>query len=110
MTRTNKLHCKSWLELAYLRSEIRETRGWVKATIKIVSQNSGQAIRCVHLYICVKITTNTYSTQSQVMNEMYVRESLRGQSLGFHCFIAILKVGNESIDLISSGMSSHIVL
>ena len=36
---------------------------------------------------------------------MYVRQSLHGQSLGFRSFSAILKAGNESIDLILSGIS-----
>ena len=40
---------------------------------------------------------------------MYVQQNLHEQSLGFHCFIAILKVGSRSIDLILSGMSSHIL-
>ena len=55
----------------------------------------------------VKITTSTYNTPSQLLKcTLY---SLHGQSLCFHCFIAILKAGRESIDLIPSGMSSHIV-
>ena len=41
---------------------------------------------------------------------MYVRQNLHGQSLGFHCFVLILKAGSESIDLILLGISSHILV
>ena len=40
---------------------------------------------------------------------MYVRQNLHGQSLGFHCFIVILKAGSKSIDLIILEISSHIL-
>ena len=43
-------------------------------------------------------------TQSQLVECM-----LHEHSLGFHSFSAIVKVGSESIYLILSGMSSHIL-
>ena len=36
-------------------------------------------------------------------------QNLHESSIGFHYFIAILKLGSKSIDLILSGMSSHIL-
>ena len=41
---------------------------------------------------------------------MYVPQSLYGQSLDFHCFIAIVKAGSKSIDLILPRMSSSILV
>ena len=43
-----------------------------------------------------KNTTNTSATQSQLVE--CVKQSLHGQSLGLHDFIAILKARSESID------------
>lgn len=40
---------------------------------------------------------------------MYVRQSLHGKLLGFHCFIGILKIGGESVDLMYSGISSYVL-
>ena len=40
---------------------------------------------------------------------MYVWQSLHGHSLGFPCFVVILKAGSESIDLILSGSSSQVL-
>lgn len=40
---------------------------------------------------------------------MYFRQSLHWQSLGFHCFVVILKAGNETIDLILLGIGSYIL-
>lgn len=52
-----------------------------------------------------KNTTNTSATQSQLVE--CVKQSLHGQSLGLHDFIAILKARSESIDFTLWGISSH---
>ena len=41
------LQCKSWLELVFLQSEIRERRGWVRywqPKTKSVTRNSGPTL------------------------------------------------------------------
>ena len=63
-------------------------------------------LKYVHLYICVKTTTNRSTAQSQLV-ELLFDQVLHGKSPGFHCFIANLKSGSKSIDLILLGMSFH---
>ena len=64
-------------------------------------------LKYVHLYICVKTTTNTSTVQCNLWNLCLIEFTWTITRLQF--FIAIATTGSKSFDLILSGMSFRIL-